>query len=319
MRKFGIIIFTLTLCIGLFGCSRLTQKEVNASIFKEYPKKEIAEVDKIFEKEYIQVVEPYFDSARGSGLFVFTINTSKFILRIEPDDVTTIVLVDLITNQGSGVYHSISHFLLDPTNIAVQNLVVFLDAYSLNYDDFIDWLLDKSKQTLKVGISNLEYNFDIKTQDEVFNILNDKGYTINNPTDPKGVSIKNPNNSIYIEGKHYDITKEDEQPFVTLIIKDSKLSKLNPKLAYYLEYNSEYNYLRTSICYNDNVLTLDMTDNAKSVAGDLIEDKANIISEKDLLVIKEYHSKIESWLQETGITIADLCFFGMSYYGAYIK
>lgn len=325
MKKFGIVFLSLVLGLGLFGCSNnnsgdTSEKgEDSETVFKEYPKKESVDVNKIINKDYAQVVEPYLDLSKGDGLFVFTASSNKFIAKIDSKKLSSIDMVYFKTNETATIYSTAEDYTPNADSEAFKQFIEFLNTNSLNYGDFCTWVTYRFNLDAKTGVSTLKYDNKVKSQDEMHNILKNKGYSINNATDSTGISIEKASETVYVEGKHYDTTKNGEKPFVTLVIKDSVLSKLYPQLAYYVEYNSEYNYLRASICYGSNIQVLDITSNAKNIAGDFIKDDKRVILDKDMKIIKEFHSNIEKWLKKTGISMLDLSYFGMEYYGAFKK
>ncbi len=326
MRKLLTIILCLGLVIGNYGCSKQESSDdisQENNVFKEYPKKDAEEIDKLLDKNYNCIVEPYMDSTKKKGLFSFELFSNKYIVKSLNNEFSKVEIKNKEHKDKAVIYSMEDKFEIDTENQIIKDFIGFLDENLLNYMDFLDWIAYKFNKDSKEGIDTLSYDFKTKSEKEVYDILKKKGYTINDVTDSTGINIESSQQTLYFDGNHYDVTKEGDTPFIDLKIKDKVYGKLyNSTLAYHIYYDSDCHYLKAAIIYTktvyqDNVQILDITPNARSIAGDFVKDDKSYISKDNMKVIEDFHKNIEKTLLELGLSIADIAFFMMCHYGAY--
>lgn len=319
-------ILTILLCVGLlmgsYGCGQQKSSDETAGNTTDtsgYPEKSTDEVNDLLKDEYNRVVDPYFDNQKKSGAFSFELYPHRYIVTISNNEVSKVEMRRMNeTGEKVAIYSSEDDFDIDTENAIVTEFIDFLGKNSLNYADFIKWVTAKYNENTKTEIDTLSYNLKTKSEKQVYNILKKYGYKINDVTYSTGIDMEASSRTLYFEGKHYDTTNPGDIPFVDLKLKDKVDERLyNTTLAYHIYYDSDCHYLSASIVYEGNVQLLDITPNAKNIAGDFVDDDTNYISKSDMKIMKNLHEDIEAELKRMGLSMADVAFFMMRHYGDY--
>ena len=325
MKKLLTIVLCLGLVIGSHGCSKQkSSDELNqyTDIFKEYPKKENNEIDHLLFNDYKCIIDPYIDTVKNKGLFSFELSPIKYIVNVSGDEMTKVEIKNKENGDKAIIYSIEDGFEIDTENQVTKDFINFLEENLLNYMDFLDWIVFKFNEDRTQGIDTLSYEFKTKTKKEVYDILKKNGYTIEDGIYSTGINMESSQYTLYFDGIHYNAAKEGDTPFIDLKIKDKTYEKLyNSTMAYHIYYDFDCHYLRAAIVYTkkvfENVQVLDITPNARSIAGDFIQDDKRYISKDEMEAIKDFHQNIEKTLLKFNLSMADIIFFMLHHYGDY--